>query len=620
MGILRDPLAMSKLGRKEIPTTNRRPSPVPSHRRWSLIIGILLAFLAFPSLALAGNNFYLQVAGPHMARPGDLIVYTVTYQNVAWPLLTHVALIGQIPEHTSFVSASPNCQLIENSLACLVGALQEGDGGHVEMTFRMDEDAPADTIVKGKVVAVGKKPDGKPLLLDYAWLKTMIVVPQLTITKQPSADIIYAGEQVTYTYTVTNSGDVTLRDITLEDDHKLSSLVCDPVGKLMPGQAFDCTWTTTLEADTTNIATATALDPWGDPVTATASALVNVLQQPQPGGSGIIALDKDANAEAVYIGDTVTYTYIVSNTSDDPVLDISLTDDQLGVIAASFDLEAGEDATFVTSTVLTTDTTNLAAAAGLNLLGDEVQAQASEFVSVVAPDVNLSLSLTASATRVYTGDIVTYTYVVTNTGSDIAYHVILSDDLAGVIDGPFDLADGESHTFEISRMLDEDTTVAATVTGEDGLGKNLWATASVFVDTIQRPGPNGEGILSLSITPNATNVEAGTMVTYAYLVTNLSQDPVSNIVVMDDLFGFIAPSGGVTALDVYEGFTLQGGESRTLTLTTPLYENTWNVATVTGQDLLLTVVQAEAEAFVEIWTTAHQDHVVFLPLVCLNGP
>jgi len=549
-----------------------------------------------------------------------LIVYTIKYQNLSWPLLTDTVLASHIPEHASFVSASPTCQLYENTLVCFVGPLAQGEGGEVEVALRVDEDAPAEAVVKGKVVAVGREPGQKPRFLNHAWLWTKIVIPQLLVTKQSSSDIVYAGEQVTYTYTATNTGDVALKDVTIVDDQKLPARVCDPVIMLEPGNTFACTWTTTLDADITNVATATGLDPWGDPVTDTASAFVNTVQRPGEDGGGIITLEKIANAEVVYADESVVYTYTVTNLSSDPVRDISLTDDQLGLIASSFNLEAGESTTFVTSTVLITDTTNVATAMGQNLLGDPVTGTASAFVRVVAPDIALSLSLTTSASRVYTGDIVTYTYIVGNTGSDIACNIALDDDLVGTIASPFGLSGGESVTYVASRALDEDTTNVATATGEDRLGKPLMATDSVLVDTIQRPGPNGEGIIALAVTPSAATVEAGTVVTYIYIVTNVSQDPVTDIVVTDDQFGFIAPSGGTVALDMPCGFTLQGGESRTLTISVPLYQTTRSTVKATGLDLLGTMVLTETTTFVEVFVALSQEYEIFLPIVSKNGP
>jgi uncharacterized repeat protein (TIGR01451 family) len=513
----------------------------------------------------------------------------------------------------------------DGMIACHVGRMVKGDEGQVTVTLRVDEDASAGTSVEFKVTAVTQKPGHKPNFLSQASAWTTIVIPQLTLTKRSSADIVYEGQSVTYTYVLTNDGDVCLKDVTLTDDQKQPPQVCEPVSRLEPGETFTCTWTATLEADTTNVARATGLDPWGDPVTDTASVFVNVVQPPGEGGSGIITLEKVASEEVIDAGDTVGYTYTVANPGQDPVHDITLTDDKLGTIAGPFDLQAGESVTFEASAVLMTDTTNVATAEGYDLLGNAVTATDSASVRVAVPDVALSLVLTASAPRVYVGEVVTYTYVVSNVGSDVAYDVVLRDDVAATIAGPFNLDGGQRATYTASRALDKDTTVVATVTGVDRLGKSLEATDDVFVDTIQRPGPDGGGILVLTVTPSATSVEAGTVVTYTYVVTNVSQDLVCQVVVQDDKFsyiiGFHPLPGGAAIQDAPYSFCLQAGESQVATFPIPLEETITNTAVATGLDLLMSEVSSKATAFVQVYAVEPpKDHIVFFPLVFKNGP
>jgi len=507
----------TELARLRTAGTRRSNQPVPLPRLWSVIVGAFLIIIAVPCLAQARENFYLRVRGPSMARPGDLILYTIEYENLAWPFLTDVTLVSRIPKYTSFVSSSPNCQLYDKTLACRVGELLEGEGGQVEVTLRVDESAPAGASIRFKVTAMTQELDQKELL-NRAWAYTGIVIPRLAVTKHSSADMVYEGESVTYTYVVANTGAVVLTDVTLVDDKRRPARVCDSVARLGPGESFTCTWTTTLYADTANVATATGLDPWCDLVRDTATA----------------------------------------------------------------------------------------------------------YVHVAAPEAALALSLTASAPRVYAGDAVTYTYVVSNVGSDVAYDVVLSDDVVGKIAGPLDLSAGKSATLVASGVLGEDTTNVATTTGEDRMGRSLMATDTVFVDTIQRPDPDGGGILTLTVTPSATSVAAGTVVTYTYVVTNVSQDVVCQVVVHDDQFSYIIDFhpllGEVGTQDVPYSFCLQGGESRMATFLVPLYQTTRNTAVATGLDLLMTEVSAEATAYVDVCDGSPKGHVLFLPIAFMHGP
>jgi uncharacterized repeat protein (TIGR01451 family) len=503
----------TELVRQRTAGTRGFSQPVPLPRLWSVIVGAFLIISAFPRLAQARENFYLRVRGPSMARPGDLIVYAVEYENLGWPFLTDVTLVSRIPKHTSFVSASPSCKLYGNTLACRVGGLLEGEGGQVEVTLRVDESAPAGASIRFKVVAMTQEL-GQKELLDRAWAYTKIVIPRLAVTKRSSADMVYEGEPVTYTYVVANTGCVVLKDVTLVDDKKRPTRVCNSVARLRPGESFTCTWMTTLDADTTNVATATGLDPWGNLVRDTARACVHV----------------------------------------------------------------------------------------------------------AAPDAALALSLTASASRVYAGEVVTYTYVVSNVGSDVAYDVVLSDDVVGKIAGPFNLIGGKSATLVASGVLSEDTANVAMTTGQNRQGRSLSATDTVLVDTIQRPDPDGGGILALTVTPSATSVEAGTVVTYTYAVTNVSQDMVCQVVVHDDQFSYIIDFhpllGEFGTQDVPYSFCLQGGESRMATFLVPLYQTIRNTAVATGLDLLMTEVSAEATAFVDV----SKEHDMFLPIVFKNSP
>jgi hypothetical protein len=197
---------------------------------------------------------------------------------------------------------------------------------------------------------------------------------------------------------------------------------------------------------------------------------------------------------------------------------------------------------------------------------------------------------------------------------------VLSDDVVGKIAGPFNLIGGKSATLVAGGVLGEDTTNVATTTGEDRRGRSLMATDTVSVDTIQRPDPDGGGILALTVTPSATSIEAGTVVTYTYVVTNVSQDLVCQVVVHDDQFSYIIDFhpllGEVGTQDVPYNFCLQGGESRMATFLIPLYQTTMNTAVATGLDLLMTEVSAQATAFVDV----SKEHIVFLPVVFEPGP
>ncbi len=109
-----------------------------------------------------------------------------------------------------------------------------------------------------------------------ATASTDVIHPAIDVVKDaPTSGFV--DETITYTYTVTNSGDVPLHDVVVKDD-KLGDI--GTVATLAPGQTVTFTGTTTLTGDVSevvNVATAGGLDPLDTPVSATDTATVAVV-------------------------------------------------------------------------------------------------------------------------------------------------------------------------------------------------------------------------------------------------------------------------------------------------------------------------------------------------------
>ena len=87
-------------------------------------------------------------------------------------------------------------------------------------------------------------------------------------------------------------------------------------------------------------------------------------------------------------GDTITYTYVVSNTGDAALSDISVDDDRLGHIGDIPQLQPGHDATLhATRTLSATQVwvINTATARGTDASGGSVSASDDASVTIVAP-------------------------------------------------------------------------------------------------------------------------------------------------------------------------------------------------------------------------------------------
>src|SRR5262249_32603181 len=140
------------------------------------------------------------------------------------------------------------------------------------------------------------------------------------------------GSPVTWSYLVTNTGNVPLNSIAVSDD-VLGAITC-PGTSLAPGESMTCTATGTAAAGQyENNGTVTAVPTSGGTVTDTDPSHYF-------GSAAGIDIEKDTNGESaelapgpfIPVGGPVTWTYVVTNTGNSPLANVVVTDDQIGTI------------------------------------------------------------------------------------------------------------------------------------------------------------------------------------------------------------------------------------------------------------------------------------------------
>ncbi len=105
--------------------------------------------------------------------------------------------------------------------------------------------------------------------------------PSLSITKTADKTSASPGDTITYTYIISNAGNVTVDNVTLEDD-MLGEIDLGEVASLKPGKNIAATATYTVTIDDlpgpiVNIATARGNDPLNNVVTDNTSASVPLI-------------------------------------------------------------------------------------------------------------------------------------------------------------------------------------------------------------------------------------------------------------------------------------------------------------------------------------------------------
>jgi uncharacterized repeat protein (TIGR01451 family) len=164
-----------------------------------------------------------------------------------------------------------------------------------------------------------------------------IDTPNVGVIKSASiASFSAPGIAVTYSYQVTNAGNVDLNPVAVTDPMPNLSAISCPVTALAPGASETCSATyTTTQADVdaggiSNTGTASGTPPSGSNVTASSTLTIPAVDTPS------IRVIKSANITSYSAaGTAVTYSYQVTNTGNVDLNPVTVKDPMVGLSAIS---------------------------------------------------------------------------------------------------------------------------------------------------------------------------------------------------------------------------------------------------------------------------------------------
>jgi uncharacterized repeat protein (TIGR01451 family) len=317
---------------------------------------------------------------PDTAPVGEDITYSITIENTGDEDLENVEVWDTVDDQEP-VDLS---DLFPDTLA------EGSDPVTVQWTYEADGTEP-DPLSNSATVTANGVTSGASVD-DTDGCETDVLNPAINIVKD-GGDTVHRGETITYTFVVTNPGEVELFDVELIDpicDTGTIVLVDDGdgVGGLAVGEVwrYTCTHLVSLDPNVDpdplpNLATIigdTQEGEGGEEVEDTDDHLVDILH---PG----IAIVKTVSEELVAIGDTVTYTYVVTNTGDTTLYNIVVEDDILGLIGEIAALDPGDSATLTKDFVVGDEPViNVATATGEDILGRSVSASDDALVAPIA--------------------------------------------------------------------------------------------------------------------------------------------------------------------------------------------------------------------------------------------
>jgi hypothetical protein len=391
-----------------------------------------------------------------------------------------------------------------------------------------------------------------------------------------------AGDTIAYTFTVTNTGVLPLSNISVSDP-KAGPVIC-PQSSLAPGASETCaaanpyivTSDDVAAGTVANTATALGLAPGAVlPIQSAPSSTATPTETPAPAVSMVkIADASDGDTDPVVAGESITYSYLVTNAGNDNLSAVSVSDPTLGPVTCPVPAEPGlapgasetctaDNAYTVTQTdVDGGQVTDTATAQGTDPDGNTSDPTASGASSTVtvptvapAPTVSINKQATVSPAAhqgaARPGDIIGYSYVVTNTGNVTLASVAVDDPTLGPVICPAPAGPGlvpgasetcygvESHTVTQADVDAGKVTDTATATGTDNSGLTSPVSSPSTVSTLTEPAVPAISLVKMAdaSTGDDTRLTDGEAISYSYLVTNTGDVTLASVAVDDPTLG-----------------------------------------------------------------------------------
>lgn len=380
---------------------------------------------------------------PSYAADGEVVEFTYTVTNESGVAVTDVAVTDLFVDAAAG-STPPvvTCESLSSPAAACSGAttdLLPGQTAHFTGSYPVRQadldhglitDRATVTAQPARGAALSNTSNDVTVLADQD--------PALTLLKEVSPTAVEsAGDTVGYTFTVTNSGNVTLDSIGVNElafggTGPVPSATC-PGGLLAPGDDVTCTASyavTQHDMDAgsiVNTAVARAEFDGAGILSSSSSATVSVTQRPS------LDLVKSALPASIGAsGQTITYSFLVTNDGNVTIDEIDVQESAFSgtgtfpvVVCPETALAPADDMTCTASYQATQDDVdagaidNTATVTGDDPGGVPIPTPPTSSVSVTvvfAPA--LTLVKTADATRVdRAGDVVRYEFLVLNNGN-----------------------------------------------------------------------------------------------------------------------------------------------------------------------------------------------------------
>ncbi|QIG39214.1 DUF11 domain-containing protein [Microbacterium sp. 4R-513] len=524
--------------------------------------------LPLASLALEKQVDRTGTALPPVITVGTAIPYQYTVTNTGAPVT------GLFVTDNQIATANIVCDATSLTTAPAAGSSTVCRGSHI---------VTAADVAAGQVVNIATAtavPQGGGIVTSPEATVTVPLVATMTISKSVTTPPPYSiGQQVAYSYTLTNTGGSILRGFVVSDDRMASNAITCLSGELAPGASTTCSGSHAIQAGQinsagflVNTASVTGQTPIGQRVTAgPAQAQIPVATD--------VGVAKTVDDSAPLVGSDVTFTITATGNGPATATGVVITDlvpdgDPVGsIVYQSSTVTQGAynplTGAWTVGTLAPTQTATLTITATVNTGTpftntavrsrtdqpdrDPTNDVASVTINPVQPSMDIAVTKDVDLPEIPLGAQATFTLTATNSGpqdaTDVEVRDALPPGLTFVPDAPGDPDDGTydpvTGIWDIGALAAGDTATRTITVIGSALGSyvNLAALTGNPSPPDSNPGNNADSA-TLRVVPASSDlavvkavfpqrIEVGQEVTYQLAASNLGPDAAQQVVVTD---------------------------------------------------------------------------------------